>query len=129
MARSVDIFGITGIPSRLLGPQTVTTTINGPSVDVTDLAGQGVALIDVFNIGGTPTFDAIIQEADDTGFTLNVATIATFTQITAAEVQRQRVDLNGARQFVRIRIVVAGGTPSAEIASHLTPSRHRLPTG
>lgn len=128
MARSFDIFGTTDGVS-LFPPTVVTSTVNGAAVDARDLAGQARCILEIANISGTPTFDVIVEEASDSGFTTDVGTVITFTQITADELQQLRLNVNGAQQFLRLVITVGGGSPSGVVAAYLVASRHRLPTG
>lgn len=79
--------------------------LGGPKPCRLTVASQSVSA------GGT--VDVVIQGSDTNDFSGDVRTLATFTQITAANA-KQSLSFLGAR-FVRASMTVAGTTPSIDI--------------
>ena len=111
MARSVDIFGRT-VVTLLLATDRRTASAVEAEVDVRDLAGRGVLVIDVNNTGGaSPTLDILIESSDTTGS--GFTTLVTVPQITAdGLVTPLVIDLNESGQFVRVNHTIAGTSKS-----------------
>lgn len=84
-------------------------------VDVTDYEGVAEIVQTCVSATGAQTEAAVIETAEDSGFTVGLATVATFTTYTQSDlkrVQRRTVDLNACKRYLRVNATIAGGTPA-----------------
>jgi hypothetical protein len=111
------------------------TQVNGLAIDRTTVLGSPLSASFIARYkatlgqGNTLSLSATVQTADDSGFTTNVNTLATFTKTvvdtggTGGSVQRGvfrlPVDFAGAQQFVRVQFtpdLSAANTDTAELS-------------
>lgn len=87
-------------------------TANGTAMNCNDLEGLGLAVLMCGVVSGTsPTLDVKIQDSPD-GTTWTDVTGATFTQLTAAGMQKLNLDFNSLQKNVRGVATIGGTSPS-----------------
>jgi hypothetical protein len=98
---------------NLAAPAAVTATTTGSAVDVSDLTGNGYAVLNSNAMGGTtPTSNVKLQHSDD-GSTNWVDTGFAFDQVVnAASYQAKYINFDGFKKFVRAVNTVTGTTPT-----------------
>lgn len=99
-------------------------------VDVTDFEGLIELLQVCVALTGAQTEAAIIETASDTGFTVGLATVATFTTFTQSDLKRMQrivVDLNTCKRYVRVNATVAGTTPAISSSYTMTSTKKYQP--
>jgi hypothetical protein len=95
-----------------LSPRTLTTTTNGPAVDLVDADGRCVAVQTVGTVSGTsPTLAGKIQESADGASGWADISGATFTTVTASD-NLQSISFDRTLRYVRYVATVGGTTPS-----------------
>ncbi len=100
MGKLKDLFANALVISLLAALQR-TATATGASKDVSKLGGRALIILDV-GAGAAGTLDVTIEEADDTGFTVNKATVLTFAQVGAATAfVALALDVTNVRKFIR----------------------------
>ena len=99
-------------------------------VDVTDYEGMVAFEQGLISATGAQTEAAIIQTAEDSGFTVGVATVATFTTYTQSDLERYQrivVDLATCKRYVRVNATLAGSTPAISSAYFMTATKKYQP--
>lgn len=90
-----------------------TGTTNGTGVDVSNLEGAAIAILDVTAESGTsPTLDVKLQECDTQGGTYTDVVGGAFTQVTTVSgLQKLAVDITMTKKFLRAAGTAGGTSP------------------
>jgi hypothetical protein len=113
-----DVNGNT-VLTALLPITTLTTSGNGPAIDVRQLSGVGAVVLDVSAGTGTaPTLTGNVQDSPDgtTGWaTIPGSFLGSFT--TVAGQTKLGVNWNSCRGWVRLNYTIGGTTPSYTVSA------------
>jgi hypothetical protein len=110
---------------KLAAPAAIAATTTGTAVEISDLTGNGYAVLNSAATGGAGmTSDVKIQHSDD-GSTNWTDSGFAFDQVTnaAASYQAKFISLDQFKKFVRVVNTLAGTTPTVVYAVELVGTK------
>lgn len=100
---------------ELIPPTVTDTTVTGDAVDILELEGAGLFVVDtVLGTGTTPTLDITIEHCDTDDGSFAEVTDISFTQVTGAAgagLQTAVCNLSNLKRYVHAVATIDGTTP------------------